>query len=185
VSETPRHGGQNPRRGPPTLPKRAVRQRLYLSCAGILRVSIALFEFLLQVYLLKIYLLEVYLLADRQAGKPRPLVAKMQHFAHLIEELRMRIVVPPASGIAKFDEVLLPTLDQSEPAAGDTVVRTWLPFRHGRSQTAVESALLDNQRASLIRATKMNAATSPLFVDFLFVDNGGQIDSIVGMKRPD
>jgi hypothetical protein len=79
-------------------------------------VSIALFDVLLQI------LLKVYLLADRQAGKPRPLVAKMQHFAHLIEELRMRIVVPPAPGFAKFDKVLLPTLNQSEPAAGDTVV---------------------------------------------------------------
>ena len=150
-----------------------MRQRLYLSCAGILRVSIALFEFLLQVYLLKIYLLEVYLLADRQPGKPRPLVAKMQHFAHLIEELRVRIVVQPAPSITKLDEVPLPTLNQSEPAAGDTVVRTWLPCRHGGSQTVVESALPDNQRASLIRATKMNAASSRLFVDFLFVDNSG------------
>jgi hypothetical protein len=97
----------------------------------------------------------------------------MQHFAQLIEELRMRVVVPPASGIAKFDEIPLPTLNQSEPAAGDTVVRTLLPFRHEESQTAVESALVDNQRSSLIRATKMNAAPSRLFVDFLFVDNSG------------
>jgi hypothetical protein len=42
----------------------------------------------------------------------------------------------------------LPTLNQSEPAAGDTVVRTLLPFRHEASQAAVESALVDNQRAS-------------------------------------
>jgi hypothetical protein len=70
-------------------------------------VSIALFD----------VLLKLYLLADWQAGKLRPLVAKMQHFAHLIEELRMRIVVPRAPGIAKFDEILLPTLNQSEPAA--------------------------------------------------------------------
>jgi hypothetical protein len=90
-----------------------------------------------------------------------------------MKELRMRIVVPPMPGIAKFDEVPLPTLNQSEPAAGDTVVRTLLPFRHEGSQTAVESLLVDNQRASLIRAT-----ASRRLVDFLFVDNGGQNDSI-------
>ena len=122
-------------------------------------------------YLLQVYLLQVYLLADRHAGKPRPFGAKMQHFAHLIDELRSRIVVPPASSGAKFDEVPLPTLNQSEPAAGDTVVRALLPFRHERNQTAVKSALLDTQRALLIRATEMNAATSGLFVDFSFVDN--------------
>jgi len=129
--------------------------------------------YLLQVYLLQVYLPQVYLLADRHAGKPRPFGAKMQHFAHLIDELRSRIVVPPASSGAKFDEVPLPTLNQSEPAAGDTVVRALLPFRHEGSQTAVKSALLDTQRALLIRATEMNAATSRLFVDFLFVDNCG------------
>ena len=77
---------------------------------------------------------KAYLLADRHAGKLRPLIAKMQNFAHLIEELRMRIVAPPAAAIAKFDEILLPTLDQSEPSAGGTVVRTLLPFRHEGSQ---------------------------------------------------
>jgi hypothetical protein len=123
-------------------------------------------------------LLELYLLADRQAGQLRTLVAQMQHLAHLIEELRMRIVVPPTPDIAKFDEVPLPTLNQSEPATDDTVVRTLLPSRHEGSQTAVESALVDNQRASLIRAIKMNAAASRLFVDFLFVDNSGQNVSI-------
>jgi hypothetical protein len=46
------------------------------------------------------------------------------------------------------------------------------------SQTAVESALPDNQRASLIRVTKMNAAPGRLFVDFLFVDNSVHIDSM-------
>jgi hypothetical protein len=46
-------------------------------------------------------------------------------------------------------------------------------------------ALVDNQRASLIRATKMNSAPSRLFVDFLFVDNSVQIDSIVEIKRAD
>jgi len=99
-------------------------------CAGILVTSSALFDVLLPVCLLRVYLLEVYLLADWQPGKLRPSIAKMQHFAHLIKELGVRIIVPPAPGIAKFDEISLPTLDQSEPAAGDTVVRTWLPFRH-------------------------------------------------------
>jgi hypothetical protein len=108
----------------------------------------------------------------------------MQYFAHLVEKLRMRIVAPPAAGMAKFDEVLLPTLDQDEPAAGDTVVRTLLPFRHEGSQVtevkhAVESALPDNRRAFLIRATKMNGARRRLFVDLLFVDDSGKIDSIV------
>jgi hypothetical protein len=85
----------------------------------------------------------------------------------------MRIVMPPATGIAEFDEVLLPTLDQGEPSAGDT---------DEGSQTAVESARVDNQRALPIRATKMNAAASRLFVDFLFVDNSGQNDSKTGMN---
>ena len=97
--------------------------------AGILSASITLFDVLLQIHLLQTYLLD-----DRQAGKPRPLIAELQDFAHLVEELRMRIVMPPASGIAKFDEVLLPTLDQDEPSAGDIVVRTLLPFRHEASQ---------------------------------------------------
>jgi hypothetical protein len=79
-------------------------------------------------------LFKVYLLADGRAGKLRPLIAKLQNFAHLVEKLRMRIVTPPAPAIAKFDEILLPTLDQSEPSAGGTVVRTLLPFRHEGSQ---------------------------------------------------
>jgi len=154
-----------------------VRQRRCLLSAELLLGSIALFGAWLQ-----FYLLEVCLVADRQAGKPRPLVTKMQHFAHLIEKLRMRVVTPPAPGIAKFDKVLLPTLDQSEPSARDTVVRTLLPFRHEGSQTAVESARVDNQRALPIRATKMNAAASRLFIDFSFVDNSGQNDSKTGMN---
>jgi hypothetical protein len=39
------------------------------------------------------------------------------------------------------------------------------------AKDAVESTLVNNQRALLIRATKMNAAPHRLFVDFLFVDN--------------
>jgi len=62
VSETPRHGGQNRRRGQPLLLKHAARQRLYLLCGSIFRVTIVLFEVLLQVYLLELYLLELYLL---------------------------------------------------------------------------------------------------------------------------
>jgi hypothetical protein len=175
VSETARHSRQNRGRGPTPLPDSAVRQRPHLLCAGILLGPLGLFDVWLQiywseVYLLGLYLLELYLLADRHAGKLCPLIAEIQHFAHLIEELRMRVVVPPATGIAKFDEVLLPTLDQGQPSAGDTVVRTSLPFRHEASQSAVESARVDSQRASLIRATKMNAAPPRLFVDFLFVD---------------
>jgi hypothetical protein len=109
------------------------------------------------------------LLDDWRAGKLRPLIAKMQHFTHLIEKLRMCVVVSPAAAIAKLDQVLSPTLDQSEPSAGDTVVRTLLPFRHEVSQknktkNAAESALLDNQRSLLIRATKMSAAANRLFV---------------------
>ena len=87
----------------------------FTSRASILRVSIVLFEILLDVYLLHVYLLQAYslracslqayslqayLFAERQACKLRPLVTKMQHFAHLIEKLCMRIVVPPAPGIA-------------------------------------------------------------------------------------
>jgi hypothetical protein len=51
------------------------------------------------------------------------------------------------------------------------------------AKDAVESALVDNHRASLIRATKMSAATNRLFVDFLFVYNGLQIDSIIPKTR--
>jgi hypothetical protein len=43
-------------------------------------------------------LFKIYLLVHRQAGKLRPSIAKMQHFAYLIDELRMRIVVSPAPG---------------------------------------------------------------------------------------
>jgi hypothetical protein len=46
-----------------------------------------------------------------------------------------------------------------------------------QAKGAVESALPNNQRAVPIRATKMNVAPQRLFVDFLFVDKSGQIDS--------
>jgi len=55
-----------------------VRQQFYWLRDEILIVPIVLFDVLSKVYLL-------YLLADRQTGKLRPLVTKMQHFAHLIE----------------------------------------------------------------------------------------------------
>lgn len=84
--------------------------------------------------LLQLYLLQLCFLAERQPGERRPLVAQMQHFAHLVEKLRMGIVVSPAPAIAKIDEVLLPTLDQCEPSASDIVVRAVLPFRHEESQ---------------------------------------------------
>ena len=79
--------------------------------AGILLNSVALFD----------VVLKLYLVLDRHAGKPRPLIAKMRHFVHFIDELRMRVVAPPAAGIAKFDEVLVPTLDQGQPFTGGTV----------------------------------------------------------------
>jgi hypothetical protein len=47
-----------------------------------------------------------------------------------------------------------------------------------QARNASELASVDNQRASLIRATKMNAASSRLFVDFLFVGNSEQTDSM-------
>jgi hypothetical protein len=47
-----------------------------------------------------------------------------------------------------------------------------------RAKGAVESALPNNQRAAPIRAIKMNVAPQRLLVDFLFVDNSGQSDSI-------
>jgi hypothetical protein len=53
-----------------------------------------------------------------------------------------------------------------------------------RARGAVESALPDNQRAVLIQATKINVAPQGLFVDFLFVDICGQIDSIGDRARP-
>src|ERR1700745_3037330 len=47
---------------------------------------------------------------------------------------------------------------------------------------AAESAPADNQRASLIRATKMSAACR-LFIDFLFVASSAKIDSIIPKTR--
>jgi hypothetical protein len=47
-----------------------------------------------------------------------------------------------------------------------------------RAKSAVESALSDKQRAALIRATKNECAGGRLFVDFWFVDNCVQNDSI-------
>jgi hypothetical protein len=96
---------------------------------------------------------------DRRLARRQAAPIDWQHFTHLIEKLRMRIVVSPAAAIAKLDEILLPTLDQSEPSASDTVVRTLLPFRHEgsrkeKTKNAVESARVDNQRSLLIRATK-------------------------------
>ena len=90
MSETLRYGGQNRRRRPTSLPTALCDNGFASRVLAFLRVSIVLFEILLQ----------AYLSAERQAGKLRPLVAKMQHFAHLIEELCICIVVPPAPGIA-------------------------------------------------------------------------------------
>lgn len=140
------------------------RRRAVALCVNGFRRSGAAF-WLCRLFLFDV-LLKFYWLAGPHAGQLRPLVREIKDVAHLIEELRVPIIVPPAPGIAKLDEILLPTLDQSEPSASNTVVRTLLPFRHQESQTAVESALHDNQRASLIRATKMSAAPSRLFVDF-------------------
>jgi hypothetical protein len=112
--------------------------------AARLPLAVAWFQNWLQLYLFQVCLLQIYLLnlsslAGRQAGKLHTLIAQLQHFAHLLEKLRMRIVALPAPAIAKFDNVLLPTLDQDEPFAGDTVVRTLLPFRHEeKAKTAVD-----------------------------------------------
>jgi hypothetical protein len=135
----------------------ATRCEADLQFAGILLAAIVLFDVLFQRRLID------------GAGKPRPLIAKVQDFAHFIEKLLIGVVVSPAIAVAKLDELLLPTRDQREPFASDTVVRTLLPFRHEVSQknktkNAAESALLDNQRSLLIRATKMNATASRPFV---------------------
>jgi len=154
VSDPTRNGGQDRGCRPASLSYSAARCQADLQFAGILPASIALFD----------AWWHRHLLDGGRAGKLCPLIAKMQHFTHLIEKLRMRVVVSPAAAIAKIDQILLPTLDQSEPSASDTVVRTLLPFRHEASQNAAESALLDNQRALPIRATKMNAVANRLFV---------------------
>jgi hypothetical protein len=156
--------------GPVSVALFYVRFKLYLFQVCSLQ------SYLLQTPLLQVYFLEVYLLAGRQAGKLRPLVAQLQHFAHLPEKLRMCIVAAPAPAIAKFDEALLPTLDEDEPSARDTVVRTLLPFRHEESQGRRREIGV-KKRALLIRATKMNVAAGRLFVDFLFVDSHTKIDS--------
>jgi hypothetical protein len=72
-----------------------------LQFAGILLASIALFD----------VWWHRYLPDGGRARKLCPLIAKLQHFTHLIEKLRMRVVVSPAATIAKLDEFLLPTLD--------------------------------------------------------------------------
>jgi hypothetical protein len=58
------------------------------------------------------------------------------------------------------------------------------------ARNAVESAPADNQRASPTRATKMNAASSRLFIDFLFVANRAQLircskDELSDLEPPD
>jgi len=68
------------------------------------------------------------------AGQTRPSIAKIEYFMHFVEKFGVRIVVPPAPGVVEFDEILLPTLDQSEPPEGDTVVGAVLPSRHEGSQ---------------------------------------------------
>jgi hypothetical protein len=99
----------------------------------------------------------------------------VEHFAHFLEEFRLGVIVPPAAASAEFDEMLLATLDQCEPSACNTVVRTRLPIRHeGKPKAPVKSALPDIQRDLLIRATEMNVASRGVFVDFLFVDKSGQ-----------
>jgi hypothetical protein len=104
--------------------------------------------------------------------------------AHLIEEIRVRVVVLPAAGFPERDEVPLPTLNQREPFM--CRLSYGLPCRSDmqRARGAVESALPDNQRAVLIRATKMNVPPQGLFVDFLFIDICGQIDSMGVRARP-
>jgi hypothetical protein len=61
--------------------------------------------------------------------------------------------------------VFLPTLDQSEPSARDTVVRTLLPFRHGETKSAKSKAPLQSARSNYSArasdsAIKMNVAAS-------------------------
>jgi hypothetical protein len=80
--------------------------------------------------------LQVFLVAAWQPSNRRPLVAQPQDFAHLVQKFRVRVVVPPAPGFAKFEEMLLPTLDQGEPSARDTVVQTLLRSRHVRARSA-------------------------------------------------
>ena len=49
-----------------------------------------------------------YLLSHWQARQYCPAVAKIQHLAHFVEKLRMRVVALPAPRIPQFDEILLP-----------------------------------------------------------------------------
>src|SRR5580693_282022 len=101
-----------------------------------------------------------HFLVDQEPCDPRPLVAQQRGFAHFgVEPLRGEIV-PPAAAIDKFDEMGLPTLRQGEPFARDTVVRTWLPFRHGearsaKSLNAFRIGASGYSSACLIRAIKL------------------------------
>jgi hypothetical protein len=80
------------------------------------------------------HVLDVGLILHWHAAQARPTIAKIEYFSHFVEKFGMRVVAPPAPGVAELDEILLPTLDQSEPPEGDTVVRAVLPSRHEESQ---------------------------------------------------
>jgi hypothetical protein len=73
---------------------------------------------------------------DRQAGQHGPLIAYLKRLAHLVEKFSMRVVVAPAPATRKIGKVPLPPLDEREPPAHDTVVRTFLPFRHEAAKSA-------------------------------------------------
>src|SRR6202049_4532986 len=96
-----------------------------------------------------------HFLVRQDAGDPRPLVAQQRRLAHFgVEHLRGEIV-PPAAAIDELDEMGLPTLRQGEPFARDTVVRTWLPFRHGEARSTRGFGASASSWPCLIRAIKL------------------------------
>src|SRR5262249_4469504 len=91
------------------------------------------------------------------AGKRRPLIAHLQDLAHLVEKFSLRVIATPAPALREIGEVLLPALDEREPSARDTSYGLFCRSDIARTKSAVESPLLDNQRASAIpHQQKMN-----------------------------
>ncbi len=196
MSKPARHGSQNRGSGPAALPKRALRRRFGHRRAmrgGIWIAPVRLLDVWLgadwlQFYLAKLDLLEIALLAGRQAGKLRPPVTQMQHFAHFVEKLGIRVVVPPAPGIAKFDDILSTRTSHlrailSYGLSCRSDIREPRERAKKENQSAVKSARVDKKRARRFEQQKMNARAVLLFVDFLFVARREEIDSIVRLPR--
>ena len=96
------------------------------------------------------------------------------HLAHFVEQFRLRVIVPPAAGIEKFDQMLLPALDQGEPSARELSYGLACRSDMEKAKAQIETPL--NRRWTLIgaqllnSAIEMNVAPRGAIVDFQFVD---------------